>query len=175
MNPKQLQDIGLEPGKLRLLTVGPEWANYFSAEKARLIDALRSGAINIQHIGSTAIPGILAKPILDIAVAIESYDDGHLLIPRIVALGYEYRGEYGIPRRHYFVRGKPRRTHHLHMLEHNSEDWKRHIDFRDRLLASAELVAEYSSLKLDNVSAAYGDRNLYQLLKKHFIAQTLAP
>ena len=165
----------MSPGELRLVTVGPEWVLRFSAEQDRLSTALGAVVLDIQHVGSTAVPGILAKPILDIAVAIQSLEDGYPLVPLLVALGYEYRGEYGIPRRHYFVHGTPRRTHHLHILEHHSADWHRHILFRDRLLGSPAMAAQYSELKLASVSESSGNRDLYQSLKSSFIARTHDP
>ncbi len=168
-------DFGLNPGELRLVTVGPEWALRFSAERDRLFAALASAAVDIQHVGSTAIPGILAKPILDIAVAVRTFEDGYPLVPLLVAIGYEYRGENGIPRRHYFVHGSPRRTHHLHMLEQHSTEWERHIRFRDRLLESPAMAAQYSELKLASVSTSSGSRDRYQALKSSFIAEVQNP
>lgn len=175
MNDAHIPDFGLSPGELRLVAVGPEWALRFSAERDRLSGALGTAAIDIQHIGSTAVPGILAKPILDIAVAIQTFDHGHPLAPLLVALGYEYRGEHGIPRRHYFVHGNPRRTHHLHMLEQHGTEWERHIRFRDRLLGSPTIAAQYSEVKLACVSRSSGSRDLYQTLKSSFIAETRGP
>jgi|GEM_PF-2976407 len=93
-------DFGLNPGELRLVAVGPEWALRFSTERERISSALGSAAIDIQYVGSTAVPGLLAKAIFDLAVAIQSFELGHSLVPVLVAFGYEYRGEYGIPRRH---------------------------------------------------------------------------
>jgi GrpB-like predicted nucleotidyltransferase (UPF0157 family) len=168
-------DFGLNPGELRLVAVGPEWSLRFSAERDRLSNALGPVAIDIQHVGSTAVPGILAKPILDIAVAIQSFENFYPFVPLLVALGYEYRGEYGIPRRHYFVHGTPRRTHHVHMLEQHSADWERHIRFRDRLLRSPAIAAQYSELKLASVSESSGNRDLYQSLKLSFIAKIHGP
>jgi GrpB-like predicted nucleotidyltransferase (UPF0157 family) len=166
-------EFGLNRGELRLVAVGPEWALRYAAEQQRLHAALGAAVVDIQHVGSTAILRILAKPILDIAVAIEAFEDGHLLVSRIEGLGYAYRGENGVQRRHYFVRGTPRRTHHLHMLEHHSADWERHIRFRDRLLASPALAATYSQVKLSCASRAFGNRDRYQSLKSCFIAQIL--
>lgn len=168
-------DFGLNPGELRLVAVGPEWALRFSAERDRLSAILGSAATDIQHIGSTAVPGILAKPILDIAVAIQAFDDGHQLAPLLGALGYEYRREHGIPRRHYFVRGTPRRTHHLHMLEQHGTEWVRHIRFRDQLLGSPTIAAQYSDVKLACASESFGNRDLYQVLKSSFIAEARGP
>lgn len=165
-------DFGLNPGELRLDSVGPEWALRFLAERDRISAALGPAALDIQHVGSTAIPGILAKPILDIAVAIQAFESGHTLVPLLVAIGYQYRGENGIPRRHYFVRGTPKRTHHLHVFEQHSLAWEQHLRFRDRLLESPAAAARYSELKLAIVADSDGNRDLYQNLKSSFIAAT---
>lgn len=159
----------MNPGELRLVAAGREWTLRFSDERERLSAALGPAVIDIQHVGSTAVPGVYAKPILDIAVAIGSFESGHPLVPVLVGLGYEYRGENGIPRRHYFVRGTPLRTHHLHMLEMQSREWAGHIGFRDRLLGSPGLAARYSELKLACAAESGGNRGLYQSLKSSFI------
>jgi GrpB-like predicted nucleotidyltransferase (UPF0157 family) len=161
-------DFGLSPGELRFEIVGPEWAARFADERLRLAEVLGPSALDVQHIGSTAVPGIAAKPILDMAVAIRDFESGHALAPSIVALGYTYRGENGIPRRHFFMRDG---THHLHFFEHDGSDWHRHLRFRDRLLASPELATRYSQLKLAAARQAEGDRDRYQNLKSSFIEE----
>ena len=163
-----VSDFGLRSDELRLVPVGSEWAMRFSSESRRLSAALGAAALDIQHIGSTAVPGICAKPILDIAIAIRSYESGHALVPRFEPLGYRYRGENGIPRRHYFVLGAPRRTHHVHVLEHDSDEWRRHLAFRDRLLGSPADAARYSALKTRCLTEACGSREEYQRLKTPF-------
>jgi GrpB-like predicted nucleotidyltransferase (UPF0157 family) len=165
-------DFGLSPGELRFVIVGPEWAARFSDERVRIAEAIGPAALDIQHIGSTAVPDMVAKPILDIAVAILDFESGRALVPFLVALGYAYLGENGIPRRHFFVRGG---TYHLHLFEHKSLDWQRHLRFRDRLLASPELAARYSRLKLDSAWAANGNRDHYQDLKSSFIEEIQRP
>lgn len=162
-------DVSLRVGDLRLVHVGPEWAELFSSESYRLSSVLAASALHVEHVGSTAVPGMRAKPILDIAIAIRSYDDGHALVPRLEALGYQYRGEYGIPRRHYFVLGAPIRTHHLHVLELDCAQWRRHLAFRDWLLSSPENAAAYSEVKARCVAQASGCRKEYQRLKTSFI------
>jgi len=166
--------FGLTPGEVRLVHVDGTWSDRFASERAMLLSALGAGALDIQHIGSTAVPGMLAKPILDIGVAIRSFEAGVPLVPLVVGCGYEYRGEHGIPRRHYFVKGEPRRTHHLHMLEAESDDWTRHLAFRDALRGSPALAAEYSQLKRSIVAQVGGDRERYQALKESFISRCAA-
>lgn len=166
--------FGLKSGELRLATVGPEWAQRFAAERERISAALGAAALDIQHVGSTAIPGILAKPILDIAVVVQTFELGHSLVPLLVHLGYEYRGENGIARRHYFVQGAPRRTHHLHVLEPGSAQLSRHLGFRDLLRCSPATAARYSELKRTIAVEAGGKRALYQDLKFSFINEVMA-
>lgn len=151
---------------LRLVIVGEGWAVRFVEECSRISDALGDSALDIQHIGSTAIPGITAKPILDIAVAIRDFESGHALVPSLLALGYTYHGENGIPRRHYFERDD---ACHLHIFEHGGRDWQRHLYFRDKLLAFPELAVRYSSVKRNAAREAEGNRQRYQHLKSSFI------
>jgi GrpB-like predicted nucleotidyltransferase (UPF0157 family) len=154
--------------EFQLVVVGTEWEAHFVEERSRITKALADSALDIQHIGSTAIPGITAKPVLDIAVAIHSFESGHALVPALVALGYSYRGENGIPRRHYFERGD---MYHLHVFEQESLDWRRHLRFRDRLLASPELAARYSQVKLVAARESDGSCERYQDLKASFIEE----
>jgi len=175
MNNEIHPDFGLISGELRLIVVGPEWASRFATERDQLSATLGAAVIDIQHIGSTAVTGILAKPILDIAVAIEAFEGGHSLVPNIVALGYDYRGEYGIPRQHYFVRGAPLRTHHLHVVEHRSAQWADHLRFRDRVIHSPKLAARYSDFKLAAANGTKWNRRLYQCLKSSFIDEFQGP
>jgi GrpB-like predicted nucleotidyltransferase (UPF0157 family) len=169
-----LQEFGLHPGELRLIAVGPEWAQRFAQERSRLCAALGPRALDIQHIGSTAVPGLPAKPILDMAVAISDFEAGYVLVPLLLPLGYRYLGENGIPRRHYFVRGTPE-AYHLHIFEQRSRDWQRHLHFRDRLLHSRELAQRYAQLKETAVGQCGGNRERYQQMKSSFIAEVQAP
>ena len=155
-------------GALQLVVVGEEWAGRFAEERSRIAGALGDSALDIQHVGSTAIPGITAKPILDIAVAIRDFESGYSIVPSLVALGYAYRGENGIPRRHYFERGD---AVHLHVFERGSLDWQRHLHFRNQVLASPELAARYSQVKLEAMRVPAGERQRYQSLKAPFIEE----
>ncbi|MCJ7551153.1 MAG: GrpB family protein, partial [Anaerolineae bacterium] len=111
--------IGLERGVVRLAPYTTEWQRCFEAEKERLQAVIGQYVLDIQHVGSTSIPGMIAKPIIDIGIAVTSFEEARVCIQPIQQLGYEYRGELKIPRRHYFVKGDPR-THHLHMNEIDS-------------------------------------------------------
>ncbi len=128
--------------------------------------------LDVQHIGSTSIPGMPAKPILDIGVAVANFEEAVRCIPLMEQLGYSYKGENGIPRRHYFVKGEPR-THHLHMLEAASEEWKNHLLFRDYLRGNAEAARAYANLKRQLAASFAADREAYQTGKERFINAVL--
>jgi GrpB-like predicted nucleotidyltransferase (UPF0157 family) len=166
--------LGLSSGQLRLSPYETDWPLLFLAERERLCAALGESVqdIQIQHIGSTSIPGMPAKPILDIGVSVTNFEEAVCCIPLLEQLGYSYKGENGIPRRHYFVKGDPR-THHLHMLELASEEWKSHLLFRDYLRGNQEIAQAYAELKRQLAMRFAADREAYQTGKESFIKAVL--
>ncbi|MDJ0717944.1 MAG: GrpB family protein [Prochloraceae cyanobacterium] len=161
--------LGLEKGKLKFVPHNPEWKRLFESEKKILQTAIGKDILDIQHIGSTSIPGIIAKPILDIAIAVTNFEAAAVCIQPIENLGYIYMGEYGLPRRHLFTKGDLIRTHNIHMWEIHSQDWQRHILFRDYLIKYPEFARQYSELKLKLLEEHQGDRDKYQDGKSLFI------
>lgn len=164
--------LGLENDAVRLLPWQPAWAEIFAAERARLLGALGDSVLDIQHVGSTSIPGMPAKPIIDIGIAVQDFDAAVVCVAPIVALGYEYRGENGIPRRHYFVRGAPR-LFHVHMNEIHGRDWQEQLRFRDTLIADPALAAEYAALKQELARRFPHERGAYLEGKAPFIRRVL--
>jgi len=164
--------LGLEKGVVRLVTYSPEWAKLFDKEKQLLIALIGDYVIDIQHIGSTSVPGLIAKPIIDIGIAITDFEEGKRCIEPIKSLGYEYKGENGIPKRHYFVKGDPT-THHLHIVEIDSEEWKKNITFRDVLRKNENLAKEYAELKLNLAEKFKYDRVAYTDGKTDFVNYVL--
>jgi GrpB-like predicted nucleotidyltransferase (UPF0157 family) len=168
--------IGLERGVVRLAPYEDSWARVYEAEKARLQAAVGEHVLDIQHVGSTAIPGTVAKPILDIAVAVRSFEEAYVCVAPIEALGYEYKGENGIPRRHYFVRRDPETGQtliHLHMNELDGPDWENQVFFRDYMLAHPEAAEEYTALKQRLAAQFPRDREAYTEGKAPFIERIL--
>jgi GrpB-like predicted nucleotidyltransferase (UPF0157 family) len=157
---------------VRLVPYTGQWAALYREEERRLRARMGQHVIDIQHIGSTAVPGMIAKPIIDIGVAIPRFEGGFELVTPIEGLGYEYEGEHGIPRRHYYDKGDPR-THHLHMLEHDSAEWRNHILFRDYLRAHAQVAQEYADLKRELAHRYRNDRTAYTDGKAEFIVRVL--
>jgi len=162
--------IGLAGGAVRLAPYTPEWQRCFEAEKVRLQAAVGQYVLDIQHVGSTSIPGMIAKPIIGIAVS--SFEEACVCIQPIQQLGYEYRGELGIPRRHYFVKGDPR-THHIHINEIGSCDWENQVLFRDTLIQHPRLAEEYAALKTDLAQRYPTERGAYLDGKAPFIERVL--
>src|SRR4030095_6633043 len=135
--------IGLQKGTVKLAPHTELWHQLFAEEEARLVEVLGEGVVAIEHVGSTAICGLSAKPIMDIAAALREPVDAERCVRPLENIGYEYRGEGGIAGRYYFVKGEPRRTHHLHMFELTSDQWKGHLLFRDYLRSHQDVAEEY--------------------------------
>jgi len=165
--------IGLERGVVRLVPYDEDWKHAFEEEKQRLQAVIGDYVLDIQHIGSTAISGGVAKPIIDIAIAVESFEDAFVCVEPIEQIGYEHMGEYGIARRHYFVKRNPHTTHHVHMYEPGHCDWQDQLLFRDYLLAHPEMVDEYTALKLHLAEQYPLDREAYTNGKESFIRHVL--
>ena len=136
---------------LRIIEVvpyDPRWPVLFEDEAALLCHALGEVAVHIHHIGSTSVPGLVAKPIIDILLEVTSLAALDALNDAMRAVGYEPRGELGIPRRRYFPKGGMDRTHQVHAFVAGDEHVTRHLAFRDYLRAHPETAREYGELKI---------------------------
>jgi len=116
---------------------------------------------------------IPAKPIIDIGIAVSNFEAAAACIAPMQKLGFHYRGENGIPRRHYFVKGQPS-SYHVHMVEIESAEWLSLILFRDYLRTNLEVASEYARLKQKLASRFAGDRDAYQHAKAPFITNIVA-
>ena len=152
----------------------PAWADDFGAESDLIRQALGAACIAVHHIGSTSIPGILAKPIIDILVEATSLANVDEASPGLDRLGYEAKGEYGIRRRRYFrkTRSGGVRTHHIHIYAQSDENLNRHIAFRDYLRANPGVARDYSDLKATLIAGGNVIWSEYQADKDEFIEAT---
>jgi GrpB-like predicted nucleotidyltransferase (UPF0157 family) len=125
----------------------PEWDNAFQREALKLREILGDEIVAIHHIGSTSIPGITAKPVIDILAEARRIEDINHYNEAMAHTGYEARGEFGIPGRRFFMKGVPKRTHNLHIFQTGSPDVDRHLAFRDYMIAHPEDARKYSELK----------------------------
>ena len=140
------------------------WAEAFAREASAISNALSGLSIELHHIGSTAIPGIVAKPVIDMLGIVPAVEELDARAPRLAALGYEVMGEFGIPGRRYFRKNAQDgvRTHQLHAFGVGSPEIQRHLDFRDYLRAFPAEARAYAALKqelakLCGSDAAYSD------------------
>ncbi|MEI9811782.1 MAG: GrpB family protein [Acidobacteriota bacterium] len=165
--------LGLRSGEVRLLEAHAEWASMFEHERRAIAEAVGDAlTIQIEHVGSTAIPGVPAKPILDIAIGVRDYEAARVSVAPMERLGYEYRGEHGIAERLYFVKGDPR-THHVHMVERDSEKWTSMVGFRDALRANPRLAREYAQQKAILAAQFAANREAYQAAKDLIVERLL--
>lgn len=148
------------------------WCSQYEQEKSRILDALVDTIADIQHIGSTSVPGLAAKPIIDIILGLEKIPLLSTQLVSLEALGYTYCGESGIPRRHFFHRGMPR-THHIHAVQVNSDLWQRNILFRDFLRSHPQAAQQYETLKRKLAAEFRNDRDRYGDSKTPLIEQLL--
>jgi GrpB-like predicted nucleotidyltransferase (UPF0157 family) len=165
--------IGLKPGIVKLSPYSRQWRVRFAAEERRLLRQTKPARCTIEHIGSTAVPGLDAKPIIDIAVQIPSFRRLPLWIRRFESAGYTYKGEYGLPGRHFFLRGTPV-THHLHVVARGSEHWENWLLFRDFLRARPDEVHRYDAFKKELARRYATDRDAYTRAKTPFVTRLLA-
>lgn len=162
---------------IEVVDYNPGWTLAFEHEKLRIQAAVGEYLTGIEHVGSTAVPGLAAKPVIDLLVGIRSLADSPLCVAPLAKLGYHYIPEYedDLPERRYFQKltGAGVHTHHLHMVEPGSDFWRRHLLFRDYLRAHPETAAEYGALKR-SLAAQYGeDRAGYTDAKSGFIQSVL--
>jgi GrpB-like predicted nucleotidyltransferase (UPF0157 family) len=152
----------------------PGWVGEYERECARLLAAFGDVAGGSEHVGSTAIPGLRAKPVIDIMIGVRSLAEGRSRVAAVEALGYAYvpTFEEQIPERLFFRRGEPR-THHLHVVEPTSAFWDKQLLFRDYLRARPDVAERYGALK-DELARKHGhDRDGYTRAKTDFILAVL--
>ncbi len=163
--------------KIIIAAYNPEWPNLFFHEKTLLIAALNEWDIAIEHIGSTAIPSLSAKPVIDILMGVSHLTDvNDSFIKKLQMLGYEYVPEYEkeIPERRYFRKNNADgvRTHQIHVCAKDSEFWHKHIFFRDYLRKHSEVAQEYEKLKRA-LAEHHTDTQEYARAKTDFVHNIL--
>lgn len=153
------------------------WPLAFKSERDALVSAVLIDPGAIHHIGSTSVPGLAAKPIIDILLEVADINSLDSARNSFEGLGYECMGEFGIPGRRFFRKGRPgRRTHHIHAFETGSIGARRHLAFRDYIQVNPDIAAEYEHLKRSVAAACEGDIQRYcdgkaEFMRKH---ETLA-
>lgn len=164
--------LGLESGTVRVVPSDPAWPSLFDAAAAGILAALGDLPISLDHVGSTAVPGLPAKPIIDILAGRPAGSAAEPYIAALEQAGYEHRGERGVPGRAFFRRGTPR-AYHVHLFERGAAPWRDHLLFRDALRADPSLRAEYAAVKSALAERHPRDREAYTSGKEPFIVRVL--
>lgn len=136
------------PQHIIVVDYNPVWENDYLAEEKSVKHVLKQNCVEIHHIGSTAVPGLAAKPIIDILAVVKSLEAVDKVANKFEGMGYEYLGEFGIAGRRYLRKGGDERTHQIHIFDETDRfNIVRHIAFRDYLRTHSEDRAKYSELK----------------------------
>jgi GrpB-like predicted nucleotidyltransferase (UPF0157 family) len=147
-----------------------DWVLRFQEEKRILKGILCDKAIAIEHIGSTSVEGLGAKPIVDIMVGVSHLNEVDEFIEPLKKVGYEYVVHKEFPNRKFFRKGQWRAgTHHLHIYQYESEEWKNHILFRNYLRTHSDQLKQYHQLKKELAEKYHLDRAAYTKAKEPFI------
>jgi len=152
----------------------PRWPAMYEEAAREIREAIGAHIAAIEHTGSTAVPGLGAKPIIDILIGVRDLADADACIEPLEALGYQYVPEYEaeIPDRRYFRKGRPR-THHVHMVEIGGDFWVNQLLFRDYMRANPEAAREYFALKKRLAEQHRDDRDAYTEAKTQFVLGAL--
>src|SRR5262245_37231903 len=165
-------------GQIVVTDYNPEWPAMFEQERAKLDSALGSLALAIEHVGSTAVSGLAAKPIIDLLVAVHSLEEARSrCIEALRILGYKYMPEYQswLPGELFFRKGLPGPwTHHVHVMEPSNPGWERRLLFRDYLRAHPNAADAYMNLKRRLAASFKDDIAAYRNGKDVFVQEAVA-
>jgi GrpB-like predicted nucleotidyltransferase (UPF0157 family) len=155
---------------IRIVPYDPAWPAAFEAEAAVLSAIFGAGLVAIHHIGSTSVPGLPAKPVIDMMPLVRDIASIEGYLPALLAAGYESWGEYGIPGRRFFTRGgDEQRTHNVHVFQWDGDHVQRHLDVRDYLRAHPAEAQAYAALKAALAERFPQDINGYMDGKDAFV------
>jgi GrpB-like predicted nucleotidyltransferase (UPF0157 family) len=160
--------------RVTVVEYSPGWREKFERERELLTRVVGADAGIVEHVGSTSVEGLAAKPIIDIMIGLHDFSAAADFVPGIQGLGYEYVPEHEavMPERRYFrKRAGGVTTHHVHMVQAGGEFWRRHLLFRDYLRANPDAVAAYAALKKELARREWGDKGGYTDAKTAFIRE----
>ena len=163
----------MKPREVKVVPSDPAWEEKFEAEAATLRSVLGEKALAIHHVGSTSIPGLAAKPIIDVLVEVRQIEKVDPLNEPMAEKAYEAWGEHGIPGRRFFTKNRgPERRYNVHVFQAGTPEVERHLAFRDYLIHHPETASAYGTLKKDLAEKFPTDIESYINGKDAFIKQT---
>ena len=159
---------------VRIVPYDAAWPARFEEERVALQEAIGNWVVGgIHHVGSTSVPGLAAKPVIDILVGVSGLEESRACFEPVERLGYLY-APYRTREMHWFCKPDPsRRTHHLRLVPHLSQRFDAELRFRDRLRADPALAADYAALKRELAERFEHDREAYTQAKGEFVAEAL--
>lgn len=160
---------------VRLVAYDETWPHLFDAERERLL-TLSPQLLQVEHFGSTAVPGMAAKPVIDILVGVESMAVADSLVELILGLGYLTSREFNatLSDRRWFMRAaNGKRTHHLHVVELGGSQWQQRLLFREKLRSNNHLAQQYGELKVQLAAMHKWDREAYTNAKSQFVEMVI--
>jgi GrpB-like predicted nucleotidyltransferase (UPF0157 family) len=160
--------------EVRICDYDPEWPHVFSRIECKLREHVGTLAVAVEHVGSTSVPGLAAKPIIDIEIVIASVYQFPSIKERLEKFGYIHRGPIGVPGREAFSCVIDLPAHHLYVCETGAGPLREHLCFRDALRQSPELAAAYAALKRTLAEQHRYDRDAYTEAKTSFIRSVIA-
>jgi len=156
------------PDPIVIVDYSPAWPLEFERLRDRVAAAVGNLAVAIEHVGSTAVPGLAAKPVIDLVIVVEP-EDMQAAIDRLTVIGYVHQGNLGVEGREAFGVPEGERRHHLYVSPADSEELRAQLAFRNRLRADPELAAEYEALKRGLAWRFRDDRVGYTDAKTAFV------
>lgn len=159
---------------IRIVPYDSSWPRQFEHERAALLAAIGEWAVGgIHHVGSTAVPGLEAKPTIDILLGVRDLQTSRACFARLAALEYRY-APYRPQEMHWFCKPDPaRRTHHLHLVPSDSSRFREELAFRDYLRCHSDIAREYAALKRCLAKQFEHDREAYTAAKADFVLATV--
>ena len=168
------------PQHITVVDYDPKWPLRYAEERKRIAEILKENCISIYHMGSTSVPGLAAKPIIDIMVVVKSLEKADAVAEKFSEIGYDYLGEFGITGRRYLRKGGDERTHQIHIFQ--ADDWNnigRHLAFRSYMLTHEKERDEYAKIKkglaekfpYDIDGYCDGKENFMREMEQHALSQ----
>ena len=160
------------PQHITVVNYDPEWPSKYARERDYITEILKDNCIAVYHIGSTSVPGLAAKPIIDIMAVVRSLEEVDTVADKFAEIGYEYLGEFGIKGRRYLRKGGDERTHQIHIFQ--ADDWNnigRHLAFRDYMRTHEKERDEYAKIKKDLAQKFPYDIDGYCDGKENFVRE----
>ena len=174
-NVEQLEGLsGLEPGQISIVSHESSWCELAEVELERICAACPDTIVETAHIGSSSVPGMASRPVLDLLIGVREMMESGDTIQPLKRIGYRCHGEQGVPGRRFFTLSREGRCLvHLHLYRVGSPLWESALAFRDKLRSDIECASAYEELRLACIQSDPGDLDAYEKSKREFEAQSL--